>query len=128
MNTTMNTILWIVQIILSIKMISVSYSHGFRQSQLTMQEAMQKMGKVSQPLHALISICTFIASIGLILPGVLSLSSWIIPIMSVILSAMLLASIFLHVKSRAKPQIFVSIILFAFAVFVAYGRWILVPL
>jgi hypothetical protein len=38
-----------------------------------------------------------------------------------------LFSIFFHVKSREKPKIFVSVILFAFAVFVAYERWVLVP-
>lgn len=127
MNTAMNTTLWIIQIILSIKMISVSYTHGVRQSQSTMQEAIQKMGKFSLPLHHIISICTFIATIGLILPGLLGSSTWITPVMSVFLSAMLLASIFFHVKSRVKPQIFVSVILFALAAFVAYGRWILVP-
>ena len=128
MNTSMNIALWVIQIILSIKMISVSYSHGLRQSQATMQAAMQKMGTFSQPLHSLISICAFIATLGLILPGVLGLSTWLIPITSTLLSAMLLVSIPLHVKSRMDPKIFVSIILFALAAFVAYGRWILIPL
>jgi hypothetical protein len=43
------------------------------------------------------------------------------------MSIMLLASIFFHVKFREKPQVFVSVILFAFAAFVAYGRWVLAP-
>jgi hypothetical protein len=124
----MNTALWIVQIILSIKMISVFYTHGLRQSQSAMREAMQKLGRFSQPLHTIISACTVIASIGLILPGIWKLSVWITPAMSASVAVMLLASIFLHVQSRTKPQIFVSIILFAFAAFVAYGRWKLVPL
>jgi divalent metal cation (Fe/Co/Zn/Cd) transporter len=109
-------------------MISVSYTHGLRQAQSTMQEAMQKMGAFSQPLHHLISICTFLATIGLILPGVLGSSTWITPLTSLILSAMLLVSIFFHFKSRVDPKVFVSIILFAFAAFVTYGRWMLVPL
>ena len=128
MNTAINITLWVIQIILSIKMISVSYTHGLRQTQSTMQEAIQKMGMFSPPLHTLISICTFLVTIGLILPGVSGSSTWITPLTSLILSAMLLASIFFHVKSRVNPKIFVSIILFAFAAFVAYGRWILVPL
>jgi hypothetical protein len=40
------------------------------------------------------------------------------------MSVILLFSIFFHVRSREKPKIFVSVILFAFAVFVAYGRWL----
>lgn len=128
MNTVMNVSLWIVQIILSIKMISVSYTHGLRQSQPSMQEAMQKLGRFSQPLHTTISACTFIASIGLILPAIWKLSAWIIPAISVGLAAMLLVSIFMHVRSRTKPQIFVSIILFALAALLAYGRWKIDPM
>jgi DoxX-like family len=123
----MNFALWAIQIILAIKLITVSYTHGFRQSQPTMQAAIQKMGKLSQPLLVIIAICTFIGTLGLILPGVLGLSPWITPVMAVILSIMLLFSIFFHVRYREKPKIFVSVVLFAFAALVAYGRWALVP-
>jgi len=93
-----------------------------------MREAMQKMGKFSQLLLNIIAICTFIGTMGLILPGVLGSSTWITPVTAVILSIMLLVSIFFHITCREKPKIFVSVILFAFAAFVAYGRWVLVPL
>jgi hypothetical protein len=122
-----NIALWVIQAILAIKMLNVSYSHGLRQSQPAMQEAIQKMGQFSKPLHDATSVCTFIGSIGLILPGILASSIWIIPVTAVLISVMLLVSIFFHVKSREKPKIFVSAILFAFAAFVAYGRWVLVP-
>jgi hypothetical protein len=122
----MDMALWIIQIILSIKLITVSYTHGLRQSQPTMQEAIQKLGKFSKPLLTIISVCTLIGAGILVLAGVLGLSNSVITITAVIMSIMLLFSIFFHVKSREKPKIFVSIILFVFAVFVAYGRWILV--
>jgi hypothetical protein len=121
----MDMALWIIQIILSIKLITVSYTHGLRQSQPTMQEAIQKLGKLSQPLLYIISVCTFIGAIILVLAGVLELSNSVISITAIIMSIMLLFSIFLHVKSRENPKIFVSAILFVFAVFVAYGRWVL---
>lgn len=123
-----NTALWAIQIILGIKMLNVSYSHGLRQSQPTIQEAMQKMGKFSQPLLYIISVCTLIGAMGLILPGVFGSSTWIIPVTAGLLSVILLFSIYFHIKFREKPKVFVSVILFAFAVFAAYGRWVLVPL
>jgi len=123
----MNTVLWIVQIILGIKLITVTFTHGFRKSKPTMQDAMQKMGTVSRRLLTIIAVCTFIGTIGLILPGILGLPAWIVPVTAVVMSIMLLASIFFHVKFREKPQVFVSVILFAFAAFIAYGRWVLVP-
>ena len=119
----MSTALWVLQIILGIKLLSVSYSHGLRLSQPTMQDAIQKMGGLARPLHYLIAICTFAGAIGLILPGVLGFSAQIISSIAIFLAIMLLSSIFFHVKSREKPSVFVSVILFAFAVFIAYGRW-----
>jgi hypothetical protein len=122
-----NTALWIIQIILGIKLITVSYTHGLRQSQSTMQEAIQKMGRFSRPLLYIISACTLMGTVGLILPAVLRSPTWITPVTALILSILLLFSIFFHIKYREKPKVFVSIILFALAAFVAYGRWVLVP-
>ena len=123
----MNIALWIIQIILGIKLITVSYTHGFRQSQPTMQEAIQKMGKVSQPILYVIAVCTFIGTMGLILPGVLGLSTWITPVTAALLSIMLLFSIFFHSRYRETPKIFVSLVLFALAAYVTYGWWALIP-
>ena len=123
----MNIVLWLVQIILAIKLLTVSYTHGLRQSQPTMQAAIQKFGKYSPTLLYTIAVCTFIGTIALILPGVIGASTWITPVTAAILAIMLLFSIYFHIKSRQKPKIFVSAVLFAFAAFVVYGRWVLVP-
>lgn len=123
----MHTALWVLQIILGIKLLSVSYSHGLRRSQPTMQDAIQKMGRLAGPLHYGIAFATFIGALGLILPGVLGSSTRFISATAIFLSSMLLSSIFFHVRSREKPNVFASVILFAFAVFIAYGRWGFTP-
>jgi len=123
----MDLALWAIQIILSIKLITVSYTHGLRQSQPIIQEAIQKLGKFSRPLLFIISVCTFIGAVILALAGVLRLPNWVISITAVIMAIMLLFSIFFHIKSREKPKIFVSVVLLVFAAFVAYGRWALNP-
>jgi hypothetical protein len=119
----MHTLLWILQIILGIKLLSVSYSHGLRQAQPTMQDAMQKMGSLARPLHYAIALAALLGAVGLTLPGVLGSSPQIISVTAIVLSILLVTSIFFHVRSREKPNVFVSVILFAFAVFIAYGRW-----
>jgi len=123
----MNLALWAIQFILGIKLISVSYTHGLRQSQPAMQAAIQKMGKFSPSLLSMIAITTFLGTAGLVLPGMLGLPTWITPITALFLSLLLLSSLFFHIKTRESPKIFVSLILFALAAFVAYGRWALVP-
>lgn len=123
----MQTALWIVQIILGIKLLNVAYTHGLRRSQPTMQDAIQKMGKAATPIHYVIAISAFVGTMGLILPGVFASPTWTTSVTAILLSIMLLSSIFFHVRSREKPKIFVSLILFVFALFVAYGRWGFTP-
>ena len=123
----MNGLLWIVQAVLAIKLASVSYTHAFRRSLPTMQEAIKRLGKSSRPVLALVAVSTFLAAVGLILPGVLGVFPRITPVTAGILSILLVASLFFHLVSREKPKIFVSIVLFALAAFVAWGRWTLFP-
>jgi hypothetical protein len=124
---TLNVAIWIIQIILGIKFITVSYMHSLGQTQPTMQQAIQKMGKLSQPLLYIIAVCTFIGSLGLILPATLGILTWITPVTAVLLSMMMLFAIIFHIKCRENPNIIVSLILGALAAFVAYGRWVLAP-
>lgn len=123
----LNTALWVIQIILGIKLLSVSYSHGLRQSQPSIQEAAQGLGRFSRPLLYFASVGTLLGALGLVLPGVLGSAMWIVPVTAAFVSIMLLISIGFHIKSRPKPRIFVGAILLTFAVFVAYGRWVLLP-
>jgi len=123
----MNTALWVIQIILAIKLVSVAFTHGLRRDQQTMQEAIQKMGKSSRPVLNLDTIIILFASLGLVLPGLLKLSTPITAISAASLAVLLLVSIYFHARYRQKPNIFVSVILFALATSVAYGRWVLVP-
>ena len=123
----MNTALWIIQIILGIKLLSVAQTHGLRQSQPTMQDAIRRMGNVARPLHYGIAFAAFAGAVGLTLPGALGSPARVISVTAALLSIMLLSSIFLHVRSREKPNVFVSVILFAFSAFIAYGRWGFIP-
>ena len=113
---TLNIAIWIVQIALGIKLISVSYTHGLRQTQPTMQQAIQKMGNSSQPLLYVTAVCTFIGSVGLILPDALGILTWITPVTALILSIMMLFSIIFHIKCCEKPNMIVSVITVAFVI------------
>ena len=123
----MNNILWALQIILSIKLVSVAYTHGLRQDKTSLQEAIQKIGALARPLLALVAICTLLGAAGLIIPAALGVMSWLTPWTAAILAGMLLLSIVFHVRGREKPKIWVSLILFAMAALVAYGRWVVAP-
>lgn len=123
----MNLALWAVQIILCIKLVDVSIKHGLRQSKPTLQEATQRLGGYSRPLLSVFAISSLLAALGLVLPGILGGPVWLTSAAALFAGLLLLISIFFHLKSRDHPKIFVSLVLLAFASFIAYGRWALVP-
>lgn len=124
----MNTVLWILQVILCIKFVSVAYTHGLRRDKVEMRQAMQKIGAAAPPLLTLVSLGMFLAGVGLILPAAREAVSWIAPWAAALLAVMMLASIGFHLASREKPKIVADLILFAMAAFLAYGRWVIAPL
>jgi hypothetical protein len=122
-----NTLLWFIQIVLGIKFLSVAFSHGLRQGQEKMQAGIQRIGSIGRPLLYAIAVCTFLGGIGLIVPVALRVPAGWTPITAALLAGLMLLSIAGHTACQDKPKIWVSLILFALAAFLAYGRWILVP-
>jgi hypothetical protein len=123
----MNILLWSLQAILGIKLFTTAVSHGPLQGKTDMQLAMGKLGSSAQPVHGLVSLCLLLATAGLLLPGLLGWPGWVTPASAAAAGLFLLVSILFHVRTREKPKVFVSLVLFAFAVFVAYGRGFLQP-
>jgi len=122
----MNIVLWIIQIILAIKFITITYTHGLHKSKSTMKKAIQRMGTPALPLLNTISILTLIGALGLILPTAFNYLTWIVPLTATILALLMLLSIIFHIKCLEKPKIYVSIVLFILLGFIFYGRWFLI--
>lgn len=123
----MNIALWVIQAILAIKLITAAFSHGLPRTKPAMQQAIDKMGTGARFWHILVSILSIVVAACLILPGLLGFWTLITVWAALLAALMMLGSIYFHVRFRDKPMIFVSVILFAFAVFIAYGRLVLSP-
>ncbi len=121
----MDIVLWIVQAIISIKLLSVAFTHGVQHPKKEMEQAIQNMGRAAKPVLIGTAILVFLGCIGLVLPGVISKLLWLTPIIALILAVFMLVAIFFHIRCREKPKIFASIILFTLSVGVAIGRWLL---
>jgi hypothetical protein len=124
----MNTILWILQIILCIKFLSVAYSHGVQPNNAKIEQSKQKLGGAGSLLHKVFSAVVFLDSIALVLPGIAPVAAWIMIPAAALLTILILCSIVLHRLSREKPLIVADIVLLAMAVFVLLGRWMFSPL
>lgn len=123
----MHEVLWILQGILAVKLISVAVNHGMRHNLESMQEAIQTLGLMAKPILALVAAITFLGSLGLSLPPLFRGPGQIVPISAAAMGFMLLLSIPVHSISRDTPNVWVSTILLVFAAAVAYGRWAVAP-
>lgn len=124
----MNIVLWATQIVLAIKLLTTTYTHGIRPDRAKMQRGVASLGAARQPLLILIAIAALLGGVGLILPAAIGDLAWLTPWCAAVISAMLLAATGFHLACRDKPNVAVSLVLAALAAFVAYGRWVLAPL
>jgi VIT1/CCC1 family predicted Fe2+/Mn2+ transporter len=122
-----NTVLWILQIALCLKSVSVAYTHAFRTDQAKWQQGMQRFGAAARPLLALIALLAFLGGVGLILPAATGTLTWLTPLTAALLALMMLLAVRFHVACRETPNIVVGLVLFALAAFVSYGRWVIAP-
>lgn len=123
----MNTILWVLQAALAVKFVSVAYTHGLRPNPAKMQRRTQQLGATTRPLLILIAFCAFLSAVCLILPGAIGALTWLTPWSAALIALMMLAAIGFHVTCRERPNSAPSLVLFALAAFVAYGRWVITP-
>ena len=114
----MNTILWILQAVLCVKFLSVAYTHAIRPDAAAFARGMERLGGAAQPL---------LIFIALVLRAVLRVPTWLTPAAAALLAVMMLAATGFHIACRETPNVWVSLILFALAAFVAYGRWVIAP-
>ena len=124
----MNTLLWILQAILAIKFLTVVINHGLVPNAEKMQRGRQRLGRWAKPVLLLVSLGALLGAVGLLFPAFIHSMAWLTPWAAALLAGMSLASAVIHRSCRDTPKTWVSLILFALAAFVAYGRWVLAPL
>ena len=109
---------------LAIKLFTVTFNHGLHPDPVKMQRGRDRLGRMAKPLLILIAALTFFTGFGLVLPAMLGFVPWTASFTAFL---MLIATGF-HLRCREEPKIWVSLILFALAAFLAYGRWTISPL
>ena len=123
----MNILLWVLQIVLAVKFVSVAYTHGLRPDPEKMQRGRQRFGAAVRPLLVLIAAGALLGALGLVLPAATGVAAWLTPWAAAMLAVVMLAAVGFHLACREKPKSVVSLVLFALSAFVAYGRWMIVP-
>ena len=120
----MNNLFWALQIIFAIKLLTVTFQHGLRPDPVKMQRGRDWLGAAARPLLGVVASCALLVGLALVLP----FAKGVLPLTASITALMMLIATGFHLRCREEPKVWVSLILFALAAFLAYGRWMIAPL
>ncbi|MBE0689267.1 MAG: DoxX family protein [Anaerolineae bacterium] len=122
----MNIALWIVQVILA----GVFVFHGrmLLNPPAQVQPAMSYIHDLQPGLRRFIGALEILAGVGLILPALTNILPVLTPLAAAGLVIVMGGAAVYHLMRREYPNIAFNLILLALAAFVAYGRFVLVPM
>jgi uncharacterized membrane protein len=122
----MNLILWILQIFLGVYFLFTGVIHFIVPPGLP--EPMSWMYELSPTLHYISGTAEILAALGLILPGITRIKTWLTPLAASGLVLVMIGAAIWHSQRGEMTSIFVNILIALLAGFVAYARWKLNPL
>ena len=73
-------------------------------------------------------MCELLGGLGLLLPALTGILPWLTPLAAAGLALVMLLAMGFHATRRERPVIAFNTVLLLLAVFVAYGRFVSVPL
>lgn len=83
---------------------------------------------LGDPILLGIGIAEVAGAVGLILPGLVGVATWLTPVAGAGLALVMVFGIAFHIARREWPNVGLNFVLGAIATFVAYGRFVLEPL
>ncbi len=123
----MNTVLWIVQIVLALLFAMV----GIMKVTQPVDRLEARMGwvkDVGSGVVRLIGSLELLGAIGLILPAVTGIWPWLTPVAAAGLALTMVGAMITHGRRGEYSNIGFNLVLLALALFVVFGRFVIVPI
>jgi uncharacterized membrane protein YphA (DoxX/SURF4 family) len=122
----MNTTLWIIQGLLGALFTLV----GVMKTVVPKEKLVARQGwaeDFSPSLIKLIGILEFLGGVGLVVPLATGIFPWLTPLAAVGLALTMLGAALTHLRRHEYSNIIANLLLLLLAVFIAYGRFIVLP-
>jgi uncharacterized membrane protein YphA (DoxX/SURF4 family) len=119
----MNITLWIIAAVLALAFLAAG---AMKLAQPKEKLAASGMGWVegfSSGAVKAIGLAEVLAAIGLILPALTGIATFLVPLAATGLVVLMIGAIITHLKRGEKQMVFINVILAALALFVAIGRF-----
>ena len=123
----MNIVLWIVQIVLATIFLMVG-AMKVMQPRDKLKSKMDWVEEFEDGQIKLIGMLEILGAVGLILPAITGILPILTPLAALGLAVILVGAIITHLRRQEYPNLLVHIVLLVMVLFVAYGRFILLPL
>jgi len=121
----MGTLLWILQWIFGIYFLVTGVMHFSVPPGLP--AAMAWMYDLSAGLHYFSGTAEILGGLGLILPGLTKIKTWLTPLAGAGLVLVMVGAMVYHIQRGEVVNIGMNLILAAVSAFIAYGRWKIKP-
>lgn len=122
----MNTALWIVQVLLALIYAFVGWSQVFNTAKVKEQLPWAK--KLSDNFIRFVGGAQVLGALGMLLPMLTGILPWLTPVAAIGLAIVQVLAIFtVHLPAKAYKLLPINLVLLALAIFVAYGRFFVLP-
>jgi uncharacterized membrane protein YphA (DoxX/SURF4 family) len=122
----MNIALWIVQVLLAGMFLMAGAMKAFQYERA--KASLPWVKDVPRELTTFIGIAELLGGLGLLLPAITGILPWLTPLAGAGLALVIILAIGFHASRREPQAIGFNAVLFILAAFVAYGRFLIVPL
>ncbi len=123
----MDIALWVAQGFLFVAFLGATFIHAVRWEQNSAEPRMVWLRDIGRRNAYAIGTLEAAGAIGVILPAVTGILPVLVPVAAAGLALLMLSACVFHAMRREYPNIVLNLVLAAPAVFVAYGRFVLVP-
>jgi uncharacterized membrane protein YphA (DoxX/SURF4 family) len=120
----MNIALWIVQILLALAFLLA----GSMKVSQPIDKLKKNMNWTTPGIVRLVGTLEILGGLGLILPAVTHILPWLTPVAAVGLVLTMIGAAIVHVRLKEFSGLAAPIVLLLLALFIVYGRFLLVPL
>ena len=119
----MNLVLWIAAALLALAFLATGLLKIVRSKEQLAAAGMGWTESFSPAVIKAIGVAEVLGAIGLILPAVLDVATFLVPVAAVGLALVMVGAATTHLRRKETPMVVLNVVLLALALFVAWGRF-----
>ena len=119
----MNIALWIAAALLALAFLATGLLKITQSKEKLAAVGMGWTESFSPAAIKAIGVAEVLGAIGLILPAALDIAPWLVPVAAVGLALVMVGAATTHLRRKETQMVVLNVVLFALALFVAWGRF-----